>query len=263
MIETIEDREDFMGDISFFLFKVHKSETKINCIDLAKYNNNYTNTIDRIRQKDVLKPVLVNYIRLLLLMNNCNKVGHIERSSSGLEGVAFSTIENRFHLLKKDFENLCLLENDDTKIIDFCKKAVFTKIEIQNIFDNSLDTFSVEKFIKSWLILKVANAEKESVCLAYYDGNGTGVAAYKFMDSNKLIENEDFSLSNSICGFAVKSGRGGEGYVHYTSQDFWLKPEIIDTPFSAVAFDPIYRIKEQIQKNQDKIDELIGVVANW
>lgn len=258
-IEKIEDHQDFMGDISFFLDKIHKFETKINCIDLQKYFNNYTNTIDSIRKQVNSKPILVNYLRLLLLLNNCNKVGHIDRSSWGLEGVSFSTIENRFHLLKTDFIELCLLENDDTIIINFCKKRIFAKIKEQNIFDY----LTIEKFIKSWLILKVVNAEKSNVCLAYYDGNGTGVAAYKFMDSNKLIETEDFSLSNSICGFAVKSGRGGEGYVHYTNNEDWLKPNIIDSPFSEIAFDQEKRTKEQIQKNEEKITELKEIVFSW
>ena len=261
LIETIENHQDFMGDISFFLFEVHNSEIKIDSLYVEIYYKNYINTIDKIRNQDCKKPVLVNYIRLLLLMNNCNKVGHIERSSWSLEGVCFSTIENRFHLLKTDFKKLCSLENDEELLIDYCKERILAKINKDEIFD--LSNFTTEKFIKSWLILKVTNAEKGNHCLAFYDGNGTGVAAYLNKDDNRLLDTEEFSLVNSICGFAVKSGRGGEGYVHYTGNDRWLKPDIIDSPFADIAFEKEKRIQEQIQLNGKKIDELKKLIFNW
>jgi hypothetical protein len=261
LIESIEDHQDFMGDISFFLFEVHKSEIKINCLFLETYFKNYINTIDRIRSQDGKKPLLVNYIRLLLLLNNCNKVAHIERSSWSLEGVSFSSIQNRFHLKKTDFKKLCSMQNDEELLIEYCKERILVKINKDEIFD--LLIFTTEKFIKSWLILKVANAEKGNHCLAFYDGNETGVAAYLNKDHNRLLETEEFSLGNSICGFAVKSGRGGEGRVDYTYNELWLKPDIIDSPFADIAFEKEKRIQEQIQLNGKKIDELKKLIFNW
>ena len=155
---------------------------------------------------------------------------------------------------------MCSLEKEE-KIISFCKERISTKIkEIDSI---NLENFSTEKFIKWWLILKVLNAEKENCCISYYDGDGTGIAAYRDKDSNKLLPSEEFSLSNSICGFGVRSGFGAGNTVRTATQEFWLNSNAIDTPFTDVAFDPNYRTKEQIQKNQDKIDELIAEVENW
>ena len=261
LIETIEDHQDFMGDLRFFLFEVNQSGNNINCNVLNKYYNNFKNTIDRIRVKDDSKPVLSNYVRLLLLMNNCNKVGHLWKCSWDFEGVLFSTLStNRNYLRKTDIKELCSLEKEE-KIISFCKERISTKIkEIDSI---NLENFSTEKFIKWWLILKVLNAEKENCCISYYDGDGTGIAAYRDKDSNKLLPSEEFSLSNSICGFGVRSGFGAGNTVRTTTLEFWLNSNAIDTPFTDVAFDPNYWTKEQIQKNQDKIDELIAEVENW
>jgi hypothetical protein len=284
LIETIEDHQDFMGDIRFFLFEVHKSETKIDCINLEKYYNNFTNTIERIRNKDDSRPVLVNYIRLLLLINNCNTVGHLWKCSWDFEGVLFSTLSNnRNYLMKTDIKELCSIENEE-KIIRFCKERISQIIQENNILKLEED-FTVEKFIKSWLILKVANAEKENVCLDFYDGEGTGIAAYSDKDSNKLLPSEEFSLSNSICGYGVRSGFGSGNTVRYANQEFWLNSntintpfndiafdwlqlkkyitKTINTPFTNIAFDPNCRTKEQIQNNQIKIDQLIAEVANW
>ena len=261
LIETIEDHQDFMGDISFFLFEIHMSEIKIDSLFLETYYTNYLNTIDRIRNKNCKNPILVNYIRLLLLMNNCNKVGHIDRSSWSLEGVSFSTIENRYHLLKNDFKKLFSLNNNEDMLIDYCKERILAKINKDEIFE--LTNFTTEKFIKSWLILKVASAEKNNNCLAFYDGNRTGVAAYLNKDDNRLLDTEEFSLANSICGFAVKSGGGSEGRVHYTSNELWLKPDIIDSPFSDIVYEKEKRTQGQIQSNGKKIDELKKLIFNW
>ncbi|REG99804.1 DUF262 domain-containing protein [Flavobacterium aquicola] len=261
LIEKIEDHQDFMGDLSFFLFKVHKIETEISCADIRKYFDNYKDTIDRIRKKYIEeKPILTNYLRLLLIMNNCNEVGHIRRASWEFEGVLFSLINNRNHLNTEDFKELCSLDNNERILIDFCKNKIFGKAENDEIF--KLDEFSTEKFIKGWLILKVVNAENENVCLAFYDGNETGVSAYVDKNSNRLITTEDFSWGNSICGFGVRSGFGSGNYVHYTNNDFWLNPKIIDTPFSEIAFDKKNRTKEQIKKNNEKISELIEIIYN-
>jgi len=259
LIEKIEDHQDFMGDLSFFLIKVHKIETEINCNVLIKYFENYKDTIDRIRNKNTEeKPILSNYFRLLLVMTNCNEVGHIWRASWEFEGVLFSLINNRNHLDIEDFKELCALDNNERILIDYCKSKIFSKAENDEIF--KLKEFSVEKFIKGWLILKVVNAENENVCLAFYDGKETGVSAYINKNSNRLITTEDFSWGNSICGFGVRSGFGSGNYVHYTINDLWLNPKIIDTPFSEIAFDEKYRTKEQIKKNNEKISELIEII---
>ena len=51
--------------------------------------------------------------------------------------------------------------------------------------------------------------------------------------------------------------------VHYTGNDRWLKPDIIDSPFADIAFEKEKRIQEQIQLNGKKIDELKKLIFNW
>jgi hypothetical protein len=152
---------------------------------------------------------------------------------------------------------LCSIEKEE-KIISFCKERI--SIKIKEIDSFNLENFSTEKFIKCWLILKVLNAEKENCCISYDEG--AGIAAYRDKDSNKLLPSEEFSLSNSICGFGVRSGFGAGNTVRTKTQEFWLSSNAI-THFTDIAFDPNYKTKNQIQKNQDKIDELIAEVANW
>lgn len=254
LIEFWENHTDFMGDLSF-LFSI---ETNSNSIEkLEQYFDNYKNTIDLIRSKDESKPVLSNYFRLFRLLIGCDKVGHINHTS-GFEGVLFSTI-NREHLKKSLFKKLCALENQEEEIIFFLKEKIKSLIVEQDIFN--LEEFSTEKFIKSWLTLKSLNAVNHNVCLAYYENNG--IAAYFNKDDNRLLETEPFSLENSICGFGVKRGFGASGnYIHYTQKEHWLKTNVIDTPFSSIAFNKNRRTMEQILENKKVIDELIRQISN-
>lgn len=254
LIESWEDHQDFMGDLGF-LFSIEPNSNTIE--KLQQYFNNYRNTIDLVRNKDESKPVLSNYFRLFRLLIGCDKVGHINHTS-GFEGVLFSTI-NREHLKKSLFKKLCVLENQEEEIIFYLKDKIKSLIIEQNIFD--LGEFSTDKFIKSWLTLKVVNAVNHNVCLSYYENNG--IAAYFNKDNNKLLETEPFSLDNSICGFGVKRGFGASGnYINYTQKEHWLKTNIIDTPFSSIALNKNQRTKEQILENKKMIDDLIRQISN-
>ncbi|WP_281226974.1 DUF262 domain-containing protein [Flavobacterium aquiphilum] len=256
-IESLEDHQDFMGDLSF-LFSI--TEDPITIEKLAQYFDNYKNTIDLIRDKNELKPILSNYFRVFRLLIGCNEIGHIYRASWDFEGVVFSKIDNREHLKKKEFRELCACENSEEALISFCKKTVKKKIIEQNVFD--LEGTHAEKLIKSWLVLKAVNAENHNVCLSYYDGNDTGVAAYKNRNTNKLLQDESFSLGNSICGFGVRSGFGAGNIVHYTQKWHWLSPKIIDTPFCSIEFDSSKRSKIQIEENNMLIEKLKKQILN-
>jgi hypothetical protein len=115
--------------------------------------------------------------------------------------------------------------------------------------------------IKCWLTLKVFKAIKEKVCLAYWDGNETGVSAYLDFNKNKLLKDEPFSIENMICGFGVKAGGGGS-YINYTGESLWLGKGIIDTPFDAVSHKDKERTVEQIKANKKEIDSIIDSIYN-
>lgn len=267
-IEEWEDHPDFMGDLSF-LFQANaiaNDSTEIPKIDeiltidferLKNIYQNYQATVDLIRtEKNAEKNTgLANMFRLFRLFIGCNKVGHIYRASWDFEGVLFSTL-NREHLFKIEF--MKMLNTSD--LLLFCTDFVKDEIKVKNIFD--LKDFTTEKFIKAWLSLKVFYANENEVLLTFYDGNGTGVAAYTNIDNNRLIENEEFSISNAICGFGVRSGFGSGNYVHFTNNNLWCKPNIIDTPFSDIAYEKENRTSEQIEKNKETIENIINTLIN-
>lgn len=258
-IEKWEDHPDFMGDLSF-LFDVDKFNNGTPIIDrIEYYYENYILTIDLVKNKygnsesetDKQKIKIVNLFRLFYLFIGCNKIDHIPRVTSEAEGVLFSVM-NRTHLNNKEFKQLIVSED----IIQYLTTSLKTKIREWDLFNFVEEKFSTERFIKTWLTLKVFNANKENVTISFYDGNNTGVAVYKDSNKNKLIDDEQFSIENSICGFGVKAGCK-VSYIHYTGKEHWLKTNIIDTPFDSIAFDKNERGKEQIEDNKKKIEEII------
>lgn len=259
-IENWEDHIDFMGDISF-LFSVNDKLCLVNPPDkfntLQKYYKNYISTINLIRNQSI-KPEtakLSNLFRLFMLFIGSEKVEHKPRVSWEIEGVLFSSIA-RNHLNKVEFKEL--LSNDEDQLETFCLNYIKNKIQDWSLFDINESNFSTEKMVRSWIALKTFKAINESVCLAYYDGrNGDeGISVYKDFNNNKLINEEPLSIGNMICGFGVKSGGAGS-YIHYTSEEYWLKPNIIDTPFSAISIIKEDRTIEQINLNKKEIDMII------
>ena len=97
----------------------------------------------------------------------------------------------------------------------------------------------------------------KDVLLDFYDGKNTGVAAYKDKNENILIHNLPFSLENSICGFGIKSGFGNGNYVHYTNENLWCKPNIINTPFEGINFVPEKRTVGELLINKNAIKSII------
>ncbi len=266
LLEEFEDHLDFMGDLSFILQTVNidselseiptlNADTDIIIEKLKRIFNNYQSTIDLIRYENTAStnPSLANMFRLFRLFIGCNKIGHIYRTSWDFQGVLFSTL-NRSHLLKVEY--MKLLNSDD--LLKHCTDYVKKCIIQEEIFN--LANFKVEKFIKAWLSLKVFNANNYGELLAFYDGYGTGVAAYLNNDLNKLINDADFSLGNSICGFGVCSGGGGGNYVHITNERSWCEKNIIDTPFSGVKYKKEERTLEQVLENQKVIDDIIRII---
>lgn len=271
-IEEWEDHPDFMGDLSFLFQTILVSDEKVD-VEIPELTNendfefqplkkifqNYKSTVDLIKCQEKAKSNigLANMFRLFRLYIGCNKVGHIKYAAWNFEGVLFSTL-NGEHLQKIEFMKL-LKENEDN-LEKYCEDFVKQKAQEQNIFD--LSEFKVEKFIIGWLTLKVFNANNHKTLLTFHDGNETGVAAYINKEANKLVEEEEFSWGNSICGYGVRSGFGGGNRVRTTGEGYWLKSYIIDTPFSDISLIEKFRAKEQIQKNQETIENIIELIEN-
>jgi len=264
-INKWEDYDNFMGDLSI-LFKTYfcndncsvipklQSETDYNIEELKRIFVNYEKTIGVLKNEENENCIkLSNLFRLFRLFTGIVKIGHI-KGTSGIAGVKFSTF-NRNHFNNLDFIKLIKTNNLEL----YCIQYIRVKIKEEKIFD--LVNYSAYKFIKSWLTLKVFYANEKHKTLAYYEGKNTGVATYWDIETNKLTSEYEFSLGNSICGFAVRSGFGRPSKIHYTGHDFWLSPNIIDTPFSGIKYqnfeDDKKVTKEEIEKNQNIINSII------
>jgi hypothetical protein len=264
-IEKWEDHQDFMGDLSY-LFEVDKKNQENSGSYFPDFHNlkrcydNYISTIDLIRKDcqwlDDEKKKMANLIRLFFVYSKCNQVGHISRVSWEIEGISFSKINNREHLKKDEFKELCAANDTIKYIHEFIKN----KIQELDVFNLTKDNFNTDKAVKCWLTLKVYNAIKNNVCLSFYEGNDTGLSININADKNILVDSEPFSLQNMICGFAVKAGRGGESYIHYTSSDLWGKSDIIDSPFTGISFNKEDRNKEQLDQNKKAIDDIVKFI---
>jgi hypothetical protein len=257
-IEQWEDHRYFMGDLSF-LFKASLiNDSEIVQPQLLEFSNidftlvstifaNYQDTIGLIKNEKTANSNkrLANLFRLFRVFIGCNKVEHIYRASWDFEGVLFSTL-NRNHLKKLDF--MKLLRSNEME--NYCTDYIISRVNKEYLFE--FEDFNVEKFIKSWLVLKVFYANKNNVLLSFWDGNGTGIAAYRNIDDNKLNLELDFSIENSICGYGIRSGFGSGNKVRYAeNKDYWLQSEIIDTPFATIDF-------ENFRKKTITVDEVEG-----
>jgi len=277
LIEKWEDYKDFMGDLSILL-KSHLIEgnaTEIPALNNKVYYNidelkrifeNYKLTVGKLKQQDKENYKLSNLFRLFRLFSGIVEIGHFYRTSWDFRGVSFSSY-NRKHFSSIEFLKLLKSENLENYSIGYIKD----KVNEENIF-NLKEKYDINKFIKAWLTLKVFNANEEKVALEYYDGNyeknNTGVSAFWDKDTNRLTSNLEFSLENSICGFAVTSGWSRKSHIHYTKKDLWLKPNIIDTPFAGIKYqnfenkeEPNEVSLEELGKNREKINSIIKKIT--
>jgi hypothetical protein len=250
-IEKWEDHQDFMGDLSFFI-----SDNQNTFETLQKHHKNYVTVIDLIRNKK--EEPISNTFRLFLLYIGCEKVEHKYRVSWDIEGVLFSTI-SRNHLSNSEFKKLCFQEENNLE--NYCLEYIKAKIVEWDLFNLNESNFNTDKALKCWLTLKVFYANNKKIYLSYYEGNETGVSVYKNFKRNKLIESQPFSIDNMICGFGVKAGGAGS-YIHYTGQEYWLKPNIIDTPFAGISFDKDKRTQEELEGNKNAIDNIVKFIES-
>lgn len=254
-IEIWEDHEDFMGDLSFLISINSKQNYICSFEDLQKQFQNYSSVIDLIKKREE-KPISNTY-RLFLFYIDCEQVEHKPRVSWDIEGVLFSTI-GRNHLDNDQFKKMC--NQDPSFLEEYCLKFIVDKIDESNLFDLSENNFTTGRALKCWLTLKVFNANNKNLTLSYFDGNNSqeGVSIYRDFQKNKLIESEQFSVNNMICGFGVMSGAGGS-YIAYSDLEK-ADPVFINSAFASINNSKENRTLEQLETNKINIDLIINSI---
>lgn len=230
-IETWEDHTELMGDLTP-LRKSNKGREN-SFENLQQIWNTFVKLYkcySEIEVKSHSIQMLSNYVRLYRVLIGYPGIGHIERTSR-MQGSWFTRkdqncIDYFKYLNDSEFQTLWLLQETETVLTEVKKRvrALLPKADM----DLNDENFSAGRHLKAWLFLKVLYAERKNVALSFWDRNG--IASYIDVRSNKLNTDLPFSLANSICGYAIKSGRGGNRIDYCEAQDFWGNPMCFDTP---------------------------------
>ncbi|WP_447767559.1 DUF262 domain-containing protein [Sphingobacterium faecium] len=226
-LEHWEDHIDLMGNLSpIWLANADRENAYTKVKDI--YDNFVLLYNCYIEGESENHPMLSNFYRLYrVLLEENVRIGHIPRSS-GMKGAWFSWINaNDDDYLKylNNSEFLSLLQLKPDQLVDEIKeriKLLLPKTEWNYIEDN----ITAEGHLKRWLLLKALQAEKNNLLLHFYDGHG--IASYIDCFKNKLNKDLPFSLSNSICGYGIKSGASSGNEVRYAI-NCWGDQRCFDT----------------------------------
>lgn len=282
MLKEWEDHPDFMGDLSILL-QAYLLEDKENNIpeeydfaELSRIMENYKAVIDPLRTGEVKDNALFNIFRLFRVYAGINDIGHIPNTNWwDMRGVFFSD-NNRNHLKEKEKKNDFLHVIKAEKPYDFCKNYIvhtdrinYDSFKTEKFFHQEGKWFMTEYFIKIWLILKVFSAIKDEKLLDH-NKSIKNISAYTNAFKNKIIndqENPEFTLENSICGYAIAGSRGGVGYIKYAEEQDWEQPHNLYTPFAKTLFITGTRNRNPddgdiglLATNKKAIDEIIEFI---
>ena len=283
-LDEWEDHPDLMGDLSILLqaYLLEEGDSNIpevvdaeyDFFELSRIMENYKSVIDPLRTRKVENNALFNIFRLFRIFSGIKQIGHIRNTNWwDIRGVIFSD-SNKDHLRLEKNDFLHVIKA--TQPFEFCIKYVVQHIKKEDFMPNSFfhpeaRWFIPEKFIKIWLTLKVFAAIKDGNLLLESDDHGTGIAAYTDKLKNQIINDQnhtDFTLENSLCGFAKVRSKAGVGYIEYTQEkENWCKSYSIYTPFAEVPFIGGTRNRQAangdialLAANKKSIDEVIEFI---
>jgi hypothetical protein len=264
IVEEWENHPDLMGDLSpLWNANSGRENNYENLLQIWEMFSNLYNCYDENWSKN--DAILSNYVRLFrVLIEQEYRIGHINRTS-GMVGAWFSKKNPN----KKENDYFKYLENNyflsllkATDIISELKANVKTLLPKKDILLSD-ETFTAEKHLKAWFLIKTLNAARHNNLLSFYEENGE--ASYENCDDNKLNANLIFSLGNSICGYAVKSGFGSGNYIRYTGSENWDNECILDKIIGiTISFDEFKNRQEtpiplaKIVKINEEIEILIN-----
>jgi uncharacterized protein with ParB-like and HNH nuclease domain len=259
-VELWEDNLDLMGDLTP-LWKANESreDTFENMKSIWENFELLYNCYCEGKSK--CNSVLSNWVRLYRVLIEDVRIGHINRTS-GMDGAWFSRpgiTDNTYLNYLKNNKFIMLLNRRD--IIGEIKNEI-RRILLKEDLIVSKENFSARKHLKTWLLLKTLYAEQNAILLSFWDGYG--LASYADCEKNKINPELEFSLGNSICGYAVKYGFGRGNLISYANQKWWGNPIAFDTIINnSISYDEFANRNDQsishekIAETDKKIQELI------
>ena len=169
--------------------------------------------------------VLSNFYRLYRFLCGWNAgVGHIYYHTWDASGFCFGQYSYSDVYTKeyKDERFIRLLNSPDilSSLEDLIKEQ-YSESDIAM----SRDTFSPERYLRIWLLLKVLIANESKEKITYWADRAIG--CYNGADDNRINENHEFSISNSCAGYIYRDG------VRYADKNGHLNPVLLDRPLYA------------------------------
>jgi len=261
-IESWEDHDELYGDLHI-LWQANK-DIPLNHSIISQFYQTFKLLSDCLIENNAKEnPILSNYFRLYKLLIGYPTIGHIGYCSSDIEGAWFSwrdTKSKEYMKYLSDSRIISLLKVSSSKLINELESRIRSIVKEQSLLVINIENFNAARHLQAWLFVKVLYANRKNTLLAFWDGNG--IATYKDYKRNVLNENLEFSLANSICGYAKKSPANRIDY----ASNYWGQTHCIDTTIdnfiSYSEFNNRQKTEissEKIRNIQNMIDDLVGV----
>lgn len=260
-IETWEDHNELNGDLNI-LWQVN-GHNILNYDSISQYYQSFRTLSDSlVEEKSKSNPIISNYFRLYKLLIGHPAIGHIDYCSWDMEGAWFSWRDVRSNDYLKylsDEKIISLIKIDPSQLSDELANRIRSIVIENSLIEINDSNFNVANHLKTWLFVKVLQANSKNELLSFNDGSG--IASYINCNQNKLNRDMEFSIANSICGYAI---RNPANRIDYANQESWGKDNAIDTiignsisytEFQNRKITPIS--KEKIKCIEEKIDDLV------
>lgn len=178
-----------------------------------------------LADKDNQSPVLSNFYRLYRFLCGWNAdVGHIYYHTWDASGFYFGHYSYSDVYAKEYNDERFIMLLDSQDILSSLREFVKAQYSESDI-EMSRDTFSPEKYLRIWLLLKVLIANEAKEKITYWTDRAIG--CYNRAEDNRINENHRFSISNSCAGYIYRDG------VRYANKEGYCNPILLDRPLFA------------------------------
>lgn len=261
-IEQWEDHDELNGSLDI-LWRAN-GEDLLNYDKIKQYYKTFSILSDcLVVEKSKSDPILSNFFRLYKLLIGYPAIGHIDYCSWDMEGAWFSWRDiksNEFLSYLYDENIISLIKIDSSNLEAELVKRIKSNVKEISLTEMNDDNFNVANHLKAWLFIKVLYSNSKKELLSFNDRNG--IASYKKCQQNKLNMDMEFSLANSICGYAIKNPANR---IDYANNERWGNGNDIDTIIgNSITFTEFHNritnpiAKEKIKSIEDEINSLVS-----